>query len=229
MNEHMQDERIMAALSVMMGMGGPGGPGGPADAEPPAPAPAPPAPEPAPPPKELTEEEKEKLAVHEKAEVEKKKGAELYKEAGKLKKDPEAKAAKVKEALEAFTRAAEIEPTNMAYLNNRAACMFELKQYDECRAECKKAVELGRAERADYPMIAKALARAGNCHLAKDELKEALDFYDQSLLEDHDDKVYKCVSANAVHAQRYSPDPRAVSALTPLLLSTEKRWTPRRS
>ena len=181
----------MAALSVMMGMGGAGGPGD-AEAEPAAPAPAPPpAPEPAPPPKELTEEEKEKLAIHEKAEVEKKAAAVLYQQAGKLKKDPEAKAAKVKEALEGFTRAAEIEPTNMAYLNNRAACMFELKQYDECRDECKKAVELGRSERADYQMIANALARAGNCHYAKEEYKEALDFYDQSLLEDYDDKVYR--------------------------------------
>jgi stress-induced-phosphoprotein 1 len=194
MNEHMKDERIMAALSVMMGMGGPGAPGGPGDAaaEPAAPAPAPPpAPEPAPPPRELTEEEKEKLAIHEKAEVEKKAAAELYKQAGKLKKDPEAKTAKVKEALEGFTRAAEIEPTNMAYLNNRAACMFELKQYDECREECKKAVELGRSERADYQMIAKALARAGNCHFANEEYKEALEFYEQALLEDYDDKVYR--------------------------------------
>ena len=32
----------------------------------------------------------------------------------------------------------------MAYLNNRAACMFELKQYDECLEECKKALEVGR-------------------------------------------------------------------------------------
>ena len=100
-NEHVKDERIMAALSVMMGMGGPGGPGG-ADAEAPAPAPPPPpAPEPAPPPRELTEEEKETLAIHEKAEVEKKKAAELYAAAGKLKKDPVAKAAKVQEALDA--------------------------------------------------------------------------------------------------------------------------------
>lgn len=193
-NEHMKDERIMAALSVMMGMGGPGGAGG-ADAEAPAPAPPPPpAPEPAPPPRELTAEEQEKLAIHEKAEVEKKKAAELYAAAGKLKKDPVAKAAKVQEALEGFTRAAEIEPTNMAYLNNRAACMFELKQYDECLEECKKALEVGRAERADYQMIAKALARAGNCHCAKGELTDAIDFYDQALLEDYDDKVYRCVN-----------------------------------
>ena len=140
MNEHMKDERIMAALSVMMGMGGPGGPGDPAGASASAP---PPAPAPAPPPaKEMTEEEKEAAAIREKAEVEKKAGTELYKAAGKLKKDPEAKAAKVQEALAAFTRASEIDPTSMGYLNNRAACLFELKQYEECRAECKKAVKV---------------------------------------------------------------------------------------
>jgi stress-induced-phosphoprotein 1 len=192
MNEHMKDERIMAALSVMMGMGGPGGPGGEAG-EPPAPAPAPPpAPAPAPPPaKELTEEEKEALAVHEKAEAEKTIAVGLYKEAGKLKKDPEAKAAKVKEALAAFTRAAEIEPTNMAYINNRAACMFELKQYDECIEECKKAMEVGREQRADYQMLAKALAREGNCYYAQEKFAAAIEIYDKSLMEDHDDKVYR--------------------------------------
>ena len=95
MNEHMQDERIMAALSVMMGMGGPGGPGD-AAAEPAAPAPAPPpAPEPAPPPKELTEEEKREYEV--KAEEDKDRYLKECEEAGvepELPKEKKAKAPK---------------------------------------------------------------------------------------------------------------------------------------
>lgn len=179
MNEHMKDERIMAALSVMMGMGGEGGPGGPgAASDTPASAPAP--------AQVLTEEEKEAQAIHNKAEVEKKIATELYKEAGKLKKDPEAKKAKVEEALAAFTRAAEIEPTHMGYLNNRAACMFELKQYEECRAECKKAVKVGKETRARgiSEMLAKAYAREGNCFFAEKDFESALTCYDESLLED---------------------------------------------
>ena len=192
LQEHQSDERIMAALGVMLGGGGPGAPGGGEQAEAPAPAPPPP-PEPAPappPPVELTEEEKEKLAIHEKAEERKKAATALYKAAGKLKKDPEAKAAKVKEALAAFTEAAEIEPTNMAYLNNRAACLYELKQYEDCRAECKKALEVGRENRADFPMLAKALAREGNCYFDEKDYKAAMDCYERAQMEDYQDSVH---------------------------------------
>jgi len=204
MQMHMTDPRIQTALGVMLGMPGAGPGGGAAGgAQAPDAAAQQEAPEvksaaeeerereKAAPPVELTEEEKARLEVVEKAEAVKAKGTAAFKEAGKLKKDPEAKAGKVKEALAFFTEASEIDDTNMLYLSNRAACMFELKQFDECIAECKKAVELGRQHRSDFKNIAKAFARIGNCQVEQGDLAAALESYDQSLMENHDDKVYQ--------------------------------------
>jgi stress-induced-phosphoprotein 1 len=167
MQMHMQDPRIQTALSVMLGMGAP--PGGPtgegseeAGSEPSAPAPAPPpAQAPAPPPVELTEEEKAHAEVAKKAEAVKKLGAALFSEAGKLKKDPVAKKAKVEEAKLKFEEALAINPIEMAYLSNIAACLFELKQHDECIDMCNKALEVGKEYRVDFTMLAKAHARIG--------------------------------------------------------------------
>ncbi len=47
-------------------------------------------------------------------------------------------------------QAAALDPTSMVYLNNMAAAHFGLHQYDECVAQCKKAIEIGRANRADF-------------------------------------------------------------------------------
>jgi stress-induced-phosphoprotein 1 len=46
-----------------------------------------------------------------------------------------------------------------AYCTCRAAVYFESGQYDQCMADCDKAVERGRELRADYKLIAKAMAR----------------------------------------------------------------------
>lgn len=204
MQMHMSDPRIQTALGVMLGVGdmsGAGAGGGPASggSEPPpvrseeaaeevksaaeerkmsAPA------------VELTEEEKEKLATQEKAEAVKAKGAACFKEAGKFKKEPEKKAEKVTEAMGFFKEACEIDPTNMIYMNNVAACLYELKRYDECIEECNKAIELGRSNQADFTVVAKAYARIGNCQLAQDNLEAALESFAKSLMENHDDKVY---------------------------------------
>ncbi len=42
---------------------------------------------------------------------------------------------------------------------NRSAVYFETKQFDECIADCDQAVDKGRETRADFKIIAKALAR----------------------------------------------------------------------
>jgi hypothetical protein len=56
-----------------------------------------------------------------------------YQAAGKAgkAKDPEKKKKEITLALEYFIKAAEIDPTNMAYVSNRSACYYELKDYDK--------------------------------------------------------------------------------------------------
>lgn len=58
--------------------------------------------------------------------------------------------------------------TTTKYLLNFAiiciAVYFEQKQYKLCIEQCEKAVEVGRENRADFKLIAKAFSRIGNAY-----------------------------------------------------------------
>ncbi|VDP21712.1 unnamed protein product [Heligmosomoides polygyrus] len=71
------------------------------------------------------------------------------------------------------------------------SAFFEEQKYDECVEVCKKAVEVGREQRADFKLIAKAMARAGNAYTKKEDLKEALNWYERSVSEHRDPEVVK--------------------------------------
>jgi tetratricopeptide (TPR) repeat protein len=57
-----------------------------------------------------------------------------------------------------------LEPQEITYLSNIAAVYFEQKEYEKCIEQCQKAVEIGRENRADYKLIAKAFTRIGNAY-----------------------------------------------------------------
>lgn len=94
-------------------------------------------------------------------------------------------------ALKHYEKAAEIDPTNMVYRTNIAAVYFEQKEYDKCIKECQAAVEIGRENRADFKLIAKALARIGNAYFKLNDLKNAVTFYNKSLSEHRDSEIVK--------------------------------------
>jgi stress-induced-phosphoprotein 1 len=85
-----------------------------------------------------------------------------------------------------YDKAFELDPTNIAFLTNKAAVYFEEAKFEDCIKTCEKAVEVGRENRADYTLIAKALARMGNAYLKKGEKKQALNFLDKSISEHRD-------------------------------------------
>ncbi|CCU98864.1 unnamed protein product [Malassezia sympodialis ATCC 42132] len=128
-----------------------------------APKPEPAAPKEAPP----AEPEDPKKAE---AEAEKKQGNAHY-----LKREFDVAAAHYQKAWELYQ--------DITYLNNLGAVYFEQGNLDECIKTCEKAVEEGRAMLADYKLVAKAFGRIGSAYLKKDDLPQAITFFEKSLTE----------------------------------------------
>lgn len=135
--------------------------------------PPPPKDEPTPTPMEedLPSDAKEQAAKKAEAIKEKEKGNEAY------------KAKRFEEAISHYNRALELYDEDISFLTNRAAVYFETGQYDQCIADCDKAVERGRELRADFKLVAKAMARKGSALVKQDKLEDAIAMFNKSLTE----------------------------------------------
>lgn len=176
-SKHLSDQRVLEVMGMLMGVSihSPG-----AGAPPPTQAPPPPKKQPEPEPEvELSPEETEKNEKKRKANDFKALGNQCYKEK------------KFAEAIEHYTKAIETMPEEITYYNNLAAVKFEQKDYDGCIEQCKKAIEVGRTERADYKIVGKSFARIGNAYLKLGKLDEAMRAYEDSLMEDRTDEIQK--------------------------------------
>lgn len=139
-----------------------------------------PTPEPTPAPKEPTPDPNSGLTEAQKqAASEKTLGNEAYK-----KKEFET-------ALTHYDKAIELEPTNITFYTNKAAVYFEQDNHEKCIETCEKAVEVGRENRADYKLIAKAIARIGNSWYKQKDLEKALKFFNSSLSEHRNPDIMK--------------------------------------
>ncbi|KAI8065522.1 hypothetical protein BC940DRAFT_276147 [Gongronella butleri] len=93
------------------------------------------------------------------------------------------KARNFEEALTHYNKAWELDNTNITFLTNKAAVLFEQENYDECITVCEDAVEKGRELRTDYKLIARALQRIGSAYVKKGDLDNAIKYYGKSLTE----------------------------------------------
>jgi len=177
-SKHLQDQRVLSVMGMLMGV----------NIQTPdnfnagAPAPPPPKKEPEPEPEpevELTAEQKERLAAKNEADKHKEQGNAAY------------KAKKFDEAIQHYEAAIRVLPDEITYYNNMAAVKFEMKDYDGCIETCKKGIEIGRAARADYKLVAKSYARIGNAYKKQGMLAEAIRAYEDSLMEDRTEDVQK--------------------------------------
>lgn len=185
---HFQDKNVMTYISVctQLSSGFPGGPFGGADAfsEPAAsnkmdvdevpkpketPKPAEPAKAPEP---ELTEDQKKVLDLKNQANT-------FY------------TSRKFDEALELYKKALEIEPNNVNILVNCTAVYFEKGEYEKCISACEEAINVGREQRADYKLIARAMTRLGTANAKLGNSKAAIEWYNKSLTEFRDANTLK--------------------------------------
>lgn len=120
----------------------------------------------------LTDSQKEAIK-------EKEKGNEFYK-----KKEFES-------AIAHYDKAIELDPINITYLTNKAAVYFEQNELEKCIELCEKAVEIGRENRSDFKLIAKALARIGNTYYKQKDLDKALKYINSSLSEHRNPDILK--------------------------------------
>ncbi|CAI5729530.1 unnamed protein product [Peronospora destructor] len=198
-NEHIKDSRVMTVLGELMGlninMGGDNDEEMPAATSSSAPVSEPtPVPEPCSMEENLTEEEKAERAGKKTAEEAKQRGNAFYKQK------------KFSEAIECYNEAIENDATNMSYYSNLAAVKLEIGQYDACIEDCKKAIEVGRANRADYELIAKAYVRIGNAHLKKGDMEEnltaAIASYEGAQMENRTKEVERKIKALQVKLRK---------------------------
>jgi len=120
-------------------------------------------------PAERKKKEDQKAAV-----ICKQRGNELY------------KSKKFDEALAAYDEAIELDPTNMTFVNNKAAVYFTSKKFDECIETCIKAVEIGKANMAPFEERAKAYTRCAKAYQKKGDLAKAIEMCKEAQLENYD-------------------------------------------
>lgn len=97
-------------------------------------------------------------------------------------------------ALVHYSKAIEHDPTDITFYSNIAAVHFELKDFRQCITECEKGIEVGRENRADYKLIAKAFARIGNSYKKLGENKQARTYFEKSLSEHRTPEVKTLLS-----------------------------------
>jgi len=87
------------------------------------------------------------------------------------------------QAIAHYEAAISVFPDEMAYYNNLAAVHFEEGAHDQCIATSRKAIEVGRAVRVDYKIVANSYARIGHAYRAMDNFDDAIRAYEDSILE----------------------------------------------
>lgn len=164
----LTDPKVMTALSVLLGLDSSSF-DEPMETEPVY----------TPPPKKSEPKEPEKPKDVEEDLPENKKEAKNEKELGN-------EAYKKKDfpvALEHYNNAVTHDPTDITFYNNIAAVYFEQKEFKKCIEQCEKAIEIGRENRADFKLIAKAFTRIGNSYKKLGDWFSAKTYYEKSMSE----------------------------------------------
>jgi len=86
-------------------------------------------------------------------------------------------------ALSEYDKAIELRPTDITFYSNKGAVFYEQKNYDECIKICEQAVDVGRENRADFKLIAKAFVRIANAYKMKEDYVKSKLYYEKAMSE----------------------------------------------
>jgi len=142
----------------------------------PEPKKAEPQPEPEP---ELTEEEKQKRENKKKALAEKEKGNEVF-----AKREFE-------KALQHYSAAIALDPTDATFYSNRCAVHAQKKEWDKVIEEAKAGIQVAEENHAKFELRGKLWSRLGDAYKEQGKFTESISAYEKSLVEHTDNKVKK--------------------------------------
>lgn len=97
-------------------------------------------------------------------------------------------------AIQHYEAAIQHDSTDITFYNNLAAVHFEKRDYQKCIAECEKGIAIGRENRADFKLIAKAFSRIGNAYRKLEDWKSAKTYYEKSMSEHRTPEVKTVLS-----------------------------------
>lgn len=86
-------------------------------------------------------------------------------------------------ALSFYDEALLLDPNSISILLNKAAVYFEQEKWNDCIQICLESVEKGRSLRVDFKLIAKAFGRIGSAYYKQGSLNQAIEYYNKSLSE----------------------------------------------
>ena len=125
----------------------------------------------------IPDEAKQELQRARDAEAKKLEGNGFYK-----KKD-------FKQALECYNAAIELNPNELLFYTNVAACHIEQKNFDLAISACEEAEKRAKGKYYDYVKLAKVLARKASAYEKSGQFEIALDTYSKALLENNDESI----------------------------------------
>lgn len=122
----------------------------------------------------LPPEEKARLAKKKEADEIKAKGNEYYKNRD------------FDNALKYYQQAIDTNPDECLFFSNKAACYFEMKQFEKAVEECDKGLEICKGDNYDFVKAGKLLARKANAQVQMGQFDESIATYQAALLENND-------------------------------------------
>ena len=70
-----------------------------------------------------------------------------------------------------------MNPSETTFYSNKAACFFEMREFEKCIEACEEGLKICKGENYDYAKLGKILARKANALVQLGRHQESIDCY----------------------------------------------------